>query len=153
MAGEADNPILGEVVSLNKRARLLIPAAMRKATPWLRGTEPIPLLAELLPGQQLRLHPADQAQPMLERLRQRLADGGHAGTEILAALADRYRYVTFYASDTQVHLGESIAVHLRPPLSEMSQFYAEVLGPYIHVMTLEQRSERLERLLDELNLQ
>jgi hypothetical protein len=125
---------------------------MRKATPWLKGNDPIPLIAELIPSQQLRLHPAELVKPLLERLRQRLLDDAPSMIDPLAALADRYRSVTFYPSDTQVHLGESIAVHLRPPLSPVSQFYAEVVGAYIHVMTLEQRSERLERLLDELSI-
>ena len=148
-----EDRIAGEVATLNKRSRLLIPASVRKATTWLKGTDPIPLIAELVPDRQMRLHPADRAAPFIDRLRASLIENLASSTDSLAALADRYRPVTFYPSDTQVHLGESIALHLQPLPSPLQHFYVETIGAYIHVMTLEQRAERLARLQDELALE
>lgn len=135
-----------------KRGRLLIPAAVRKGTTWLKAKEPIPLIAELVPDRRLRLFPADHAEPLIDRLRMHLIENS-SSTDHLAALADRYRPVTFYPSDTQVHLGESIVAHMQPSPSLDQIFYVEVVGPYIHVMTQEQRAERLARLQDELALE
>jgi hypothetical protein len=145
--------VVGEVGTLSKRGRLLIPAAVRKATPWLKGNEPISLIAELAPDRQLRLHPADRAEPLLQRLRVRVTENHPASYQHLAALADRYRPVTYYPSDTQVHLGETINTHMQLPTSTNQNFYIETFGPHIDVMTLERRDERLERLWDELTLE
>lgn len=150
---EEGSQVLGEVGTLNKRARLLIPAALRKATPWLQGKDPIALIAELVPDRHLRFHPACSAESLLQQLRQRIVEEYGPESDHLAALVDRYRSVTFYPSDSQVHLGETVATHIQPPPPVASQyFYIETVGHHINVMTLEHRDLRLERLQDELAL-
>lgn len=149
---DSKTKIVGEVGTLSARARLLIPAAVRKATPWLKGPEPISLIVELAPDRQVRLRPADRAELLIESLRIRVTDSYPASYGHLAALADRYRPVTFYPSDTQVHLGETIAVYMQLPASTNRHFYIETFGTHIDVMSLDRRDERLERLRDELAL-
>src|SRR5580700_10365125 len=131
--------VVGDVGSLDLENRLVIPADVRKAPNWLprKGAKPFDLIADLRDIGLVRFFPAASARPRINALKQQLRIGHPDHWQALAALADRYREATYYASDTRVHCGTMIAWHLRSTSHLPDQFYVEALDQFIDVMTME----------------
>lgn len=145
----------GDVGGMDADHRLVIPVRVREALEWLpksRKAKPFELVADLRDNGLVRLYPAEQVRPQLLSMRQELPAGHSEPLQAAAALADRYREVTYYATDTRVHCGAAIGWHLRGASQYPSQFYIEALGRFIDVMTLERRTVRLADLRAALDL-
>jgi hypothetical protein len=142
----------GELGNLDEEDRLVVPADLRQAIPWLRGKKPIRLMAELREKGRIRLYPLDQVTVRLENVRRRILDGHPRQLEALAALADRFRPVSYYPSDTRVHLSPAIATYLKCEPSSHQTYYVEGRSGHIDVMTLVIRDERLKALMADLEL-
>lgn len=144
--------LAGEVSALRTGARLRIPAEIRRITRWLQGKKPIKVIAELLEPGHVRLHEAENVLPKIEELRVRIVEGHTNPREELLALFDRFRPVTYYPSDTRIHLTPSIASYLCPSVSEDQLLYVETHGNRVDILTLELRNRRLENLRSVLRL-
>lgn len=145
------NPF-GCLANLDSDDRLVVPAEMRQTVPWLKGRKPIRLLAELRESGRVRFHPLDQAAGRFAELRARVAESHSQRTEALAVLADRFREVSYYPSDTRVHLPPSILAYLNFQAASRDRYYLEFRGTHLDLMTLAIRDERLRRLMDALEL-
>ena len=154
MSELAEPNITGDVGSMDGDHRLVIPGRVRNALDWFpkKGAKPFALIADLRDVGLIRLYPAAQTQPRLSAARQQLITGHSSPLHALAAFADRYRELSYYASDTRLHCGAAIGWHLRSATRHPEQFYAEALGQFIDVMTLERRNARLQDLRADLDL-
>lgn len=146
--------VTGDVGSLDSGYRLGIPSIVRDSLPWLpkKGSPPFVLLADLRDAGLVRLYPAERARPRLDLVRQQLLAGHSEPARALAALADRYREVSYYPSDSRVRCGAAVSWHLRNESKHPDEFYVEALGDSIDVMTLERRNARLQDLRADLDL-
>ncbi|HWG75796.1 MAG TPA: hypothetical protein VN660_03285 [Steroidobacteraceae bacterium] len=145
----------GDVGGMDADHRLLIPVRVREALEWLPKTKrakPFELVADLRDSGLVRLYPAEQVRPLLLSMRQQLLVGHPDPLQAAAAFADRYREVTYYATDTRVHCGAAMGWHLRGTSQHPDQFYVEALGQFIDVMTLERRNARQADLRAALDL-
>jgi hypothetical protein len=146
--------VVGDVGGMDADHRLLIPARVREALEWFpkKGAKPFALIADLRDSGLVRLYPAERTQPRLLAARQQLIGGHSDPLQALAAFADRYRELSYYASDSRLHCGAAIGWHLRGVSHHPDQLYVEALGQFIDVMTLERRNARLQELRADLNL-
>jgi hypothetical protein len=142
----------GALGKLDGDGRLVVPAELRHTVPWLKGAKPIRLLAELRERGRVRIHPLEQALNRLDRLRNRILENHPQKLEALAALGDRYREVSYYPSDTRLHLPLPISAYLGSQDSSCETYYIETRGSHIDVMTLALREERLKLLMADLDL-
>jgi hypothetical protein len=153
-SASAPRVAVGDVGGMSDDHRLLIPVSVRQSLEWLpdKGAQPFALIADLRDSGWVRLYPFGLAQVRLETLRQQLLSSHSDPPRAIAALADRYRELTYYPSDTRVHCGAAIGWYLKSASQHIRQFYVEGLGDFINVMTLERRNARLHDLMEDLEL-
>jgi hypothetical protein len=146
--------VIGDVGTMDKANRLHIPVRVRDVVDWLPppGAKPFLLVADLRDRGLMRLHPADKLIHRLESARKQLLIGHTDPFQALAAFGDRYRELSYYSSDRRLHCGATIASHMQSASRFPQDFYIEALGPFIDVMTLERRGERLEAMKIDLEL-
>lgn len=154
MADQAALDVAGDVGSMDEDYRLLIPSRVRDSLPWFpkKGSKPFVLIADLRDRGLVRLYPAEVARARLDAVRQQLRTGHSEPLRALAAFADRYRELSYYASDSRLHCGAAIGWHLRSASQHPGEYYVEGLGYFIDVMTLERRLARLQDLRADLDL-
>lgn len=153
MGESAELDVTGDVGSMDGDHRLVIPSRVRDSLAWFprKGSGPFALVADLRDTGLVRLYPADLARSRLDVVRKQLAVHPEP-LRALAAFADRYRDLSYYASDTRVHCGAAVGWHLRGASKQPNSFYVEALGEFIDVMTLERRDTRLQELKTALDL-
>jgi hypothetical protein len=142
----------GDLGNLEDDGRLVVPVDVRQATSWLRGKKPVRLLAELREKGRIRLYPLDEVKNRLEDVRHRILESHPKQLEALAVLGDRFRVVSYYPSDTRVHLPPAITTYLKCESSSHQTYYVETRGVQIDVMTLAIRDERLKLFTADLEL-
>jgi len=126
--------VIGDVGSMDDDHRLLIPSRVRDSLEWFprKGSKPFTLIADLRESGLIRLYPAERARARVDAIRRQLVADHAEPLRALAALADRYRELSYYSSDSRVHCGAAVGWHLR--------------SASLHVMTLERRAARLQEL-------
>jgi hypothetical protein len=67
-------------------------------------------------------------------------------------LSDRYREVTYYPSDTRVHLPQTVSVYLATDGGSGDLYYIEARGTHFDAMTLTVRNDRMKLFLNDLDL-
>lgn len=142
----------GSLGKLDSAGRLLIPADIRQAISWLKGKNPVRLLAELRENGRVRFHPLQSIRGALLELRTRIGKSHPHPTEAFAVLSDRYREVTYYPSDTRVHLPQTVSIYLGSGGNSADLYYIEARDTHFDAMTLAVRNDRIELFLNDLDL-